>query len=206
MKPNLRAPISTLVAVSSGWLMLSAIIFGLDDLRSLLLGWVMLVAAAGFLLGVFNLASVHLGKLRRGSSSTLYSLALLGAMSLTFALTAFLGPEAGIPQWLFRYVQLPVEASLMAVMAITLTLSAARLLSRRMDLFAVLFLAATVLTLAGSGPLLGFNIPLVGDVLRPWLAQVLAGAGARGILLGVSFGIIATGLRALLAADRPYGG
>jgi len=31
-------------------------------------------------------------------------------------------------------------------------------------------------------------------------------AGARGILLGVSLGVIATGVRILIGSDRPYGG
>jgi hypothetical protein len=31
-------------------------------------------------------------------------------------------------------------------------------------------------------------------------------AGARGILLGVALGTVATGLRILIGADRPYGG
>jgi len=31
-------------------------------------------------------------------------------------------------------------------------------------------------------------------------------AGIRGILMGVALGSIATGLRILMGADRPYGG
>jgi len=34
---------------------------------------------------------------------------------------------------------------------------------------------------------------------------VVAAGGARGILLGVALGSIVTGLRVLLAVDRPYG-
>jgi hypothetical protein len=30
--------------------------------------------------------------------------------------------------------------------------------------------------------------------------------GARGILIGVSLGILTTGLRVLFGTDRPYGG
>jgi len=41
--------------------------------------------------------------------------------------------------------------------------------------------------------------------LRNWLVQVVASGGARGILLGVALGSIVTGLRVLLAVDRPYG-
>ncbi len=198
MNGNLRAPVSTAVALVGGWLTLFSILFGLEGLRATLLGWVMLVAAAGLLLGVLNLGTVHFTKLRGGSRNALYSFVLLVALFLTFVITAWLGPEAAAPQWLFRYIQLPVETSLMAVLAVTLTLAGARLLARRTDLFGVVFWVTALLALLGSGPL--------GDGLRPWLAQTLAGAGGRGILIGVSLGTIATGLRALLAADRPYGG
>jgi hypothetical protein len=40
--------------------------------------------------------------------------------------------------------------------------------------------------------------------LRNWLVNTWAVAGARGILLGVALGAIATGLRILLGSDRPY--
>jgi DNA-binding beta-propeller fold protein YncE len=45
-----------------------------------------------------------------------------------------------------------------------------------------------------------------GHVRHGGIAQVLAGAGARGILLGMALGILTTGLRILFGADRPYGG
>ena len=48
-------------------------------------------------------------------------------------------------------------------------------------------------------------IPLVSDFSR-WVTEVLALGGARGILIGVSLGILTTGLRVLFGTDRPYGG
>jgi hypothetical protein len=42
--------------------------------------------------------------------------------------------------------------------------------------------------------------------VRPWITQVLALGGARGILIGVALGTLTTGLRVLFGADRPYGG
>jgi hypothetical protein len=42
--------------------------------------------------------------------------------------------------------------------------------------------------------------------LRSWIARVPAAAGARGLILGVALGIVATGLRVLAGVDRPYEG
>jgi hypothetical protein len=51
-----------------------------------------------------------------------------------------------------------------------------------------------------AGSLLWEEFPLI----KEWVLRVPTMAGARGILLGVALGIIATGLRILLGADRPY--
>jgi hypothetical protein len=47
---------------------------------------------------------------------------------------------------------------------------------------------------------------VLGNMLYPWIAEVWALGGARGILIGVALGTLMTGLRVLFAIDRPYGG
>jgi hypothetical protein len=59
--------------------------------------------------------------------------------------------------------------------------------------------------LLATGPLFGISLPGLVE-LRYWIAQVPAMAGARGLLLGIGLGIVATGLRILIGSDRPYGG
>jgi hypothetical protein len=96
----------------------------------------------------------------------------------------------------------------MALLAVVLVYAAARLFRRRIDLFAVIFVISVLIVLIGSAPILGIEIPgLHGpDGVRSLLVQIPAVGGARGILLGVALGTIATGLRILMGADRPYGG
>jgi hypothetical protein len=93
----------------------------------------------------------------------------------------------------------------MAVLAVVLVYACARLINRRINAFSLIFILTVLLVLVGSAMLPSGNIPLLYE-LRNWIAYVWASAGARGILLGVALGIIATGLRVLLGADRPYGG
>jgi sulfite exporter TauE/SafE len=102
---------------------------------------------------------------------------------------------------------LPVEASLMALLAITLTYASIRLLRRHLNLLSVIFLITAVLILLGTAPwpFLG-DVPFLSNIIRPIVAQIPATAGARGILLGVALGTLTTGLRILFGADRPYGG
>jgi len=91
---------------------------------------------------------------------------------------------------------------------VILVVAVVRMARQRPNLFSVVFIATGVLMLLGSAPLMGIEIPgLYGpEGLRSLLAQIPAVAGARGILLGVALGVIATGVRVLIGSDRPYGG
>jgi hypothetical protein len=86
-----------------------------------------------------------------------------------------------------------------------LVLAGVRLLRRRSDSLSVFFLVTAVLVLLGTTPFFGFEIPGLEEFHR-WIIQVPALAGARGILLGIALGSVATGLRVLLGSDRPYEG
>ena len=196
-----RAPIATVIAILAGWGILFTYILPLDNLRNTVLSWVVIAAAAALLVGVINLLSVHLGKLRGETGVSLYSFSLIFALIITFTVTLLQGPEKEFPQWLFTYVQIPVESSLMAVMAVTLTYAGARLLTRRTNAFSVIFGIALLLALLSAAPILSTEITFLREI-----TQVLSGAGARGILLGIGLGTVATGLRILIGSDRPYGG
>lgn len=204
MKFNLKFPLSTIIAILAGVILLLAMVFNLSGIRSFMLNWAMVVAAAALLLGVANLGLVHVDKVRKGENR-LYSIALIVSLVLTFSVTLWYGPSHQLPQWIFENVQLPVEASLAAVMTISLALALIRLLKRRPDFISILFVTFAVLALISSVPLFGMNIRLLSEGLRDFI-QLLASAGARGILIGVAIGSVATGLRILMGADRPYSG
>ena len=146
-----------------------------------------------------------LRKVRGGGLNAVYSLVLVVALLATFALGTFFGPDHPWPRWLFDNVQVPVEASLMAILAVALAYASARVLHRRINVLSIAFVLTALVILLGTGSFFWGEIPLVIDSAR-WLSRVPAAAGARGILLGVALGTIATGLRVLMGVDRPYGG
>lgn len=199
------------VATATGLFVLLGYFFNLDillGLKLLLIQWAVLLAAAALFLGLFNLLTVHWNKVSLQESGWPYSALLILMFLVTLVLGLLFGPDYQAVILLFRYVQLPVEASLLALLAISLTLAGFRLVGRRRDLASILFVGAALLTLFGTAPwpVAGNSgtALLFGDV-RAWLSQVVAAGGARGILLGVALGAITTGLRVLLASDRPYG-
>jgi len=95
----------------------------------------------------------------------------------------------------------------MAVLAVTLTYASIRMLRRRLNILGFVFLGTALIILLGTAPMpfIG-DVPIMSDLVRPFVAQVLAAGGARGILIGVALGTLTIGLRILFGADRPYGG
>ena len=91
-------------------------------------------------------------------------------------------------------VIVPVEATLMALLSVTLLYASIRLLRRRTDLMSIVFLLTAVLMLIASATLPFGEISPLNDLVRPWFQQVLALGGARGILIGVALGTLTTGL------------
>jgi len=94
---------------------------------------------------------------------------------------------------------------LLALLAITLLVAVFRMLHRRFDWFSLVFIGTAILILVGSTYLTEVNMPVLQS-LRTWLLQVPTVAGARGILLGIGIGVVATGVRILTGSDRPYEG
>lgn len=211
MKAPLTA-INTIVAVSAGTVVLMGyLVPGLDFLSSTLLQWAVVLAGFALIVGVINLLSVHWGKLKSKKTGGVYSLFLILAFVATLLIVGLplpgvTGIDSPAASWLLRYIQIPVEASLLALLAITLVVAIVRFLQRRQDSMALIFVATVVVVLLGSVPVYMMGGLDLFSGLHNWLTTVLAGAGVRGLLIGIALGTVAAGLRILMGADRPYGG
>jgi len=173
--------------------------------RVLLLDWAVILAGIATLVGVGNLFSVHLQKVRQRGKGYLYSLWLLVCLLIALFLGVTPGLEAA-QHLMLNAIVIPIEISLMALLSVSLLYFLVRSLRQRPSFSLLVFSATVLLTLLGaiSWPFLG-QIPLLSDI-RATISQTLALGGARGLLLGIALGSITTGLRVLLGADRPYGG
>lgn len=206
-----KSPVSIILVILLGFVTLAGYFWQLPalvTLRDLFLQWAILLAAVALLVGVANLFTVHWKKASEGAKGAFYSFVTLFALVVTLGVVLFWGPLGTWSLWIYQYIQVPVESSLMAVLAVTLVAAVVRMVRQRFNLFSIVFIATGLLMLMGSAPLLGVEIPgLHGPGgLRSLVAQIPAVAGARGILLGVSLGVLATGVRILIGSDRPYGG
>ena len=221
MKIQFRAPVAVAIAMGVGIIVLLGYFFGtnaegqlniLGILRDYFLQGAVVVAGVALLVGVFNLASTHAKKIQQ-KDGAIYSTITIVALVITLLIGTYdlvMTYWQGVPglkwtRWLFENVQLPIEASLMAVLVVSLTFAATRLLSRRLSFMSAIFIFFVFLLLLTAIPAVSSRVEFLAGI-RGWILGVPAVGGARGILLGVALGVIATGLRVLLGTDRPYGG
>lgn len=167
--------------------------------------WAAIVIAFALMLGLVNVVRVHLNRIRARQSGWSYSGILLIALFATL-IWGIEGPASGRGQQIFAVWLRPLESTLFALLIffmVTATFRAFRV--RNFETF--LFIVAAILVLLGQATLVYLLPPALSQSLvaiKDLIMDAPALAGARGILLGVALGTVATGLRVLLAVDRPY--
>lgn len=210
--------LTTVVAIAAGLFVLAdlfvsqwpAEIFGISGLKqaiagisNLFVGWVSIVVAFALFLGFFNVISVHMHKIRAQKSSSIYSGVLLASLLITLG-AGFVsgGPNSGQSLFIFEFFLQPLQATLFSLLALFIATAAFRAFRiRNLETFFMVLFA--VIVLLGQIPL-GIYLWSEFPVIKDWILNVPTLAGVRGILLGVALGTIATGLRILIGADRPY--
>ena len=202
----MKSTLSTAVAILSGTivLLLSFIpITGLQSLRVYMVGLAAILVGVAALVGILNLAAAQRQRIFSPGRKDYYSIVLLLAFLITAAAGLFLSPADTNFMKVVTAIQVPIETSLLAVLAVSLAFIAFRLLQRRKNLIGVVFIFSFIVFLVlGSGWLGGYeNIPLIGNLL-----VLIPLAGARGLLLGIGLASLLAGLRILFGADRPYNG
>lgn len=200
--------ITAVVAIAFGLLVLLGYFIPVDmllEIRFALVQWAVIIAASAVLVGVFNLFGVHWHKIRTRQKGVAYSILLIFSMFATAVLGIAGGTNSFVLNFALDAIIIPAEATLMALLAVTLIYASARLLQRRADAMSFIFLGIAVVILLMSAPLPFGKIP-GAEIVEWFITQFFAVAGARGILIGVALGALTTGLRVLIAIDRPYGG
>jgi hypothetical protein len=212
----MRSPVYTAFAIAFGLIVLLGYLIPagstnfeiLANLRTMILGAAVTLTGFASLAAIWGLVSAHWHKLRARRNPDRYSLFMLIGFfaTLAYGLYAYiLAPDEIINfQQVVNALQVPVETSLMATLAVVLALASFQLFQRRKGLLPIIFgISALVFLLLNSGILHSqVSRPVVGSILD--VAYSLPVAGARGILLGVALGSLLAGLRILIGAERPY--
>jgi hypothetical protein len=216
----MRSPFATAFAIAFGLVVLIGYFIPagssvpmLRELRIMIIDWAAILTAFVTLVAVFGLVSTHWKKLRAKRNPDRYSFFMLAGfvITLVWGVSAYVVNKnvAGFQQAV-TVVQVPVETSLMALLAVTLTMAGLRLFQRRRSMLATVFVfSVLIFLLLNSGILTSrANIPIIGPIVQTLLPAIrfLPVAGGQGILLGIALGSLMAGLRILFGADRPYSG
>ncbi len=192
--------LATVIAISVGFLILLDIFLN-TGISYFLMLWASIIVAFALMLGVVNLWWTHIDKIRKRQKGWLYSIVLLISFIVTLAV-GWSGPDSPGGQGVFEYVLRPLESTFFALIAFFIATAAYRAF-RIKDFETFLLVAFAIIVLLGQVPA-GFQLWPDFPLVKEWVLRVPTLAGMRGILLGVSLGIIATSLRVLFGADRPY--
>jgi len=198
------------IAMASGLIVLLGYFYPLDVLTQLtimLTDWAVIIAAMAVLIGIANLVFVQMEKIRKREKNSIYGVLLIASLLATAAAGAYAelsGIGISFMSFAVDAIIVPVEASLMAILAVTLVYASIRLLRRRADVMTVIFLLVAVIFLIAIMPT-PFG-PIPGDWIILQFAGIFSRGGARGLLIGIALGTLLTGLRVLFGIDRPYGG
>ena len=165
--------------------------------------WIRAMSPFGMLLGVISLCMMHTAKIRRKAPKWQYSFFFFAGFIIT-ALAGFIGgtQKGGLYMWLFENMQMPMSATMFALLAFYMASAAYKAFRARSAEATVLLVAAIVVMLAQLP--LGVKISKYLPDISQWILDVPNLASKRGILLGVGLGSVATTLKILLGIERSY--
>ena len=167
--------------------------------------WGLVLVAAAGLVGVGYLAAAHVRKILRRDKGFIYSIVLLSAFLMSMTAGFVLTSDHPFYRDLILNVQVPVEASLLAILAATLLYASLRLIrTRGWTAMSIAFLASTILSLAINLGFFWTTESSLGDQVLGFFKR-LPLVGARGVLIGMALGGLLMGLRFLFSIHRPDG-
>lgn len=194
-------------AVLAGLITLVTLVFRsqLQPVLTKILQWGIVLASLATLVGILNLMLVHTRKIVSGNRGFFFSLIVLLGFLVSLVGGILLGVDnVGYLRWVFS-IRIPLEVSLMGLLALVLTYTSFQFFKRKKwtPLSVSFFISVLVFMILSMGFVQSIGNPVVNQIIA--FIQRLPIAGGRGILIGIALGLLLTGLRALLGAERPYG-
>ena len=120
---------TAVIAIATGILILFGYFFeAFAVVQTLLLNWAIILASVAVLVGIFNLTSVHMDKIRRSEKGSTYSALLIIGLVATLFFGILLRPQHSAMQMMLNGIIIPTEAALMGLLTVSLLYAAIRLL------------------------------------------------------------------------------
>ncbi|QRN82356.1 hypothetical protein JR338_07895 [Chloroflexota bacterium] len=172
---------------------------------TLIFDWGLVLVAVGGLIGMGYLAAFHVRNIIQRKKGWIYSVVLLAAFLLSLVAGFVLSPQSPLYRDLILKIQIPVETSLLAILAATLLFTSLRLIrTRGWTPLTIAFMASAFLSLVFNLGLIRTASGSVGEQVLGFF-QRLPMVGARGVLIGMALGGLLMGLRYLFSINSPGG-
>jgi len=182
-----------------------------------LLDWAIIISIFTIVIGLSSLIKLHYTRIARKTPERPYSVVVFVGMAVMATVGIINGVNGKEFEWLFKNVQVPMQATMFSLLAFFIASAAYRAFRAR-TLEATLMLVAAIVVMFARVPIGSFlwqhimpdsvlqwreNLP---EDVAGWIFNVPSMAARRAILLGVSLGAVATSLKIMLGIERSYTG
>lgn len=174
--------------------------------------WNLIISPFALILAVATLIQTHLTRIQRRVEHWQYSLFVFAGLLTMVVIGVPFGPQNPVFEWLYNNVQVPMDATMFSVLAFFIASAAYRAFRAR-AFEATLLLISAIIVMVGNVPIGDYVwntvlswVPLENGAskIRQWILDVPNLAARRGIILGVSLGVISQSIRIILGIERSY--
>lgn len=172
----------------------------------------LIISPFALVLATVTLIQTHATRIRRRADHWHYSFIVFVGLITMVVIGVPFGPKNSVFVWLYNNVQVPMDATMFSLLAFFIASAAYRAFRARTTEATLLLVTALIVMLG--------NVP-VGNLVwnklmswTPWVDQAAAArewildnpnlSARRGIILGVSLGVISQSVRIILGIERSY--
>lgn len=185
------------------------------------ISWILIIGPFALVLATVTLIQTHATRIRRRTEHWQYSFVVFAGLIIMVLIGIPFGPQNSVFEWLYNNVQLPMDATMFSLLAFFIASAAYRAFRAR-TFEASLLLITALIVMMGNVPVGDFIwntvlawIPWEGEVWIPWWEDGTSWwrqwildnpnlSARRGIILGVSLGVISQSIRIILGIERSY--
>ena len=177
----------------------------------------LIIGPFALVLATITLIQTHINRIQRRTEHWEYSLVVFAGLITMVVIGVPFGPENPVFVWLYANVQVPMDATMFSLLAFFIASAAYRAFRAR-SMEATLLLVTALIVMLGNVPvgdlmwnkimswtgLSFFGIENQASAAREWILDNPNLSARRGILLGVSLGVISQSIRIILGIERSY--
>ncbi|MDE0326653.1 MAG: hypothetical protein OXN27_22220 [Candidatus Poribacteria bacterium] len=164
--------------------------------------WALIIFPFAFVLATVTLVRSHVTRIRRRTEHWQYSIIVFVGLITMVAIGVPYGPQHPFFEWLFNNLQVPMEATMFSLLAFFIASAAYRAFRAR-SFEATLLLVTAIIVMLGNVPV-GDLIWSETSSMKQWILNNPNLSARRGIILGVSLGVISQSIRIILGIERSY--